>query len=221
MYSSYINWGTTFHPLLSHCISAILGDFQSGWWTSHTYPMNLKIIKILIPSKPGALCSQQLLHACLDSSIGTPWMSPGCSSGAESFSSPFCFTVVVLLWLRIRQNKPLVCFQVSSTKSGRIPKQTRFWANPRFFQKGSLSLDSPHQCMYMLKESCLVQGTQTQPAEIWDPAVSVHTSHLIPTVLFWFGVVFIPSSASLTQRLSLFLCPNHTGEPSPAGDTVG
>lgn len=88
------------------CISAIWGDFQPGWWTSHhTYHMHPKIIKIFIPSKPGTLCSQQLLPACLDSRNGTPWMSPSCSSGAETFSSPFCLTFLFSLWLRIRQNK--------------------------------------------------------------------------------------------------------------------
>lgn len=86
------------------CISAIQGDFQPGWWSSHhTYCMHQKIIKILIPSKPGTLCSQQLLHACLDSRTGTHWMSPGCSSRAESFSSPFCLAFLFSLWLRIRQ----------------------------------------------------------------------------------------------------------------------
>lgn len=49
--------------------------------------------------------------------------------------------------------------------------------------------------MYLLNGFCLVEETQTQPPEIWGTGISVHTSHPSLTVLFWFGMVFIPSSA--------------------------
>lgn len=46
---------------------------------------------------------------------------------------------------------------------------------------------------------------------------------LLPLYYFGLGWFFflLQPSASLTQTLSLFLCPSHTGEPSPARDNLG
>lgn len=177
---------------------------------------------MFIPSKAGALCCQQLLHACLDSRIGTPWMSPGCSSGAEGFSSPFCLAFLFSLWFRIRQNKLHVCFQVSSTKSDRLLKQildfsrkeAQAWTVPINTCMCSMRIYVCPACWEGLRPTQLRSETQQL---LFTPPI------LLPLYYFgleWFLFLLEPSS-SLTQTFSLFLCPNHTGEPSPARGTMG